>query len=259
MDGGPGSGDHGHKGVKGQRGGSAPASGGSANNQAGGNGASHPSESPKSSTASGVFGGGPISSSLNGIAESVKSGNSESGSFGGASSVDFSKAVVSAKAELAKSRPQDAWRVTAHTKDELDSEYSDAKLHITKGGSTTAVTQSGDIISVCKHPDDTIRGKDLISASVSNGGIKLDSYSGNHGFYIKCGFEPVSWCDWNDEYAPPDWDISKGCEREPVIFYKYTGNKSKYATAEQFFESTLASADYDAAQKARDDSLKNEG
>ena len=184
-------------------------------------------------------------------------GSAKRGSFGGASSDAFSNAVVSAKRNLAKKSPETAWRVTAHTQAELDAEYPGAKLHITEGGSTAAVTSSGDIISVCKNPGDNMRGKDIIALSVANGGRKLDSYSGNHGFYIKCGFEPVSWCEWNDEYAPSDWDMSKGCEREPVIFYKYSGKgkASVYKTPEDFFNAIPASEDYDAAQKARDDSM----
>lgn len=62
------------------------------------------------------------------------------------------------------------------TEEELDTEYAGSKLHITAGGSTVAITADGDIISVCHHPDDTVRGKELIAMSVENGGAKLDSY-----------------------------------------------------------------------------------
>ncbi len=90
--------------------------------------------------------------------------------------------------------PSISWRVTAHTVEELKEWYPSATFHTTEGGSTVAVTKDGDIISVCKYKDDTCKGRDLLAMAVQNGGVKLDSYEGNHGFYDKCGFEPVSWC-----------------------------------------------------------------
>lgn len=229
MDGGPGSGNHGHKGVKGQRGGSAPSDSGSSS-------ASNGSKGEKAK-------------------EKKSAGASASVSFGTATTKHFAESVADAKASVAKQHPEIAWRVTAHTQEELEADYPGAKLHVTDGGSTAAVTADGDIISVCKKPGDTASGRDILALAVENGGTKLDSYSGNHGFYVKCGFEPVSWCQWDDECAPSDWDTSKNCEREPVIFYKYTGNKNGSQSAEDFFSSTPASADYEAAQKARDDSI----
>ncbi len=197
--------------------------------------------------------------------------------FGGASSSDFASAVADAKATLAA---KNAWRVTAHTEQELDEDYPGATLHITKGGSTVAVTSDGDIISVCGNSNDTIRGRELMNLATENGGVKLDSYSGNHGFYVKCGFEPVSWCEWDDNGADEHWinqdwlkanglksdistaelskisDSSLAVPREPVVFYKYTGNTGPYSAASldvnNFLASTPASTDYDAAQAARD-------
>ena len=114
-----------------------------------------------------------------------------------------------------------------------------------------AVTKDGDIISVCKNPDDSLRGKDLLKMAVANGGKKLDAYSGIFGFYTKCGFEPVSWCEFDEQYAPPDW-VKGRDEPEPVIFYKYTGNKSQFEDANEFFAAVPTSEDYGAAQETRD-------
>ncbi|MCD8011957.1 MAG: hypothetical protein LUG99_02030, partial [Lachnospiraceae bacterium] len=179
------------------------------------------------------------------------------GGFGGASSGDFANAVADAKATV---DAKNAWRVTAHTEEELDEDYPGAALHITSGGSTVAVTSDGDIISVCGNSGDTARGKDLIALAVENGGVKLDSYDGNHGFYLNCGFEPVSWCAWDDKYAPDGWSASRDAQ-EDIVFYKYTGSQTHYGRAEaaehlaSFKSSTPASADYDAAQSARDNSI----
>ena len=115
-------------------------------------------------------------------------------SFGSADAPSFAKSLKTAYDKMEETAPEKAWRVTVHSQQELEEEYPGAKLHITDGGSTVAVTKDGDIISVCGNPGDKLRGKDLLKLAVENGGKKLDSYSGNHGFYVKCGFEAVSWC-----------------------------------------------------------------
>ena len=124
-----------------------------------------------------------------------------------------------------------------------------------------AVTRDGDIISVCSNSNDkTTRGRDLLEIAVQNGGKKLDAYSGLFGFYRKCGFEPVSYCEFDERFAPPDW--TKGVDKpEPIIFWKYTGNKSTASRDELADEcdnflktSKCYSGDngYSDAQSARD-------
>lgn len=170
--------------------------------------------------------------------------------FNTASKKSFSKALGKAKSSQ---KGKDAWRVTGMSKAELDEWHPNAKLHVTDGGSTIAI-DGGDIVGVCKHPSDSLSGKDILAFAVKNGGTKLDSYDGNHGFYVKCGFEPVSWCAWNGDYAPDDWSESRDVP-ENIIFYKYTGKTSPYATAEEFYDAVPASADYDSAYAERDKQL----
>ena len=178
-------------------------------------------------------------------------------SFGGADAPSFAKSLKTAYDKMEETAPEKAWRVTVHSQQELEEEYPGAKLHITDGGSTVAVTKDGDIISVCGNPGDKLRGKDLLKLAVENGGKKLDSYSGNHGFYVKCGFEAVSWCEFDEQYAPPGW--VKGRDKpEPVIFYKYTGQSNQSRNEQDIFNSIPASADYDAAQAARNQSIESE-
>lgn len=178
-------------------------------------------------------------------------------SFGGADAPSFAKSLKTAYDKMEETAPEKAWRVTVHSQQELEEEYPGAKLHITDGGSTVAVTKDGDIISVCGNPGDKLRGKDLLKLAVENGGKKLDSYSGNHGFYVKCGFEAVSWCEFDEQYAPPGW--VKGRDKpEPVIFYKYTGKSNQSRNEQDIFDSIPASADYDAAQAARNQSIESE-
>nr|DAW22759.1 MAG TPA: Portal [Caudoviricetes sp.] len=178
-------------------------------------------------------------------------------SFGSADAPSFAKSLKTAYDKMEETAPEKAWRVTVHSQQELEEEYPGAKLHITDGGSTVAVTKDGDIISVCGNPGDKLRGKDLLKLAVENGGKKLDSYSGNHGFYVKCGFEAVSWCEFDEQYAPPGW--VKGRDKpEPVIFYKYTGQSNQSRNEQDIFNSIPASADYDAAQATRNQSIESE-
>lgn len=131
---------------------------------------------------------------------------------------EFNKAITEAK----ESRPVvDKWRVDIHTTEEYAHEK--CKCWQSDDGSTVAITDKGDIISVCKKLDDeSVKGKDLLAKAVSMGGVKLDSFEGNHRFYTACGFEPVSWTPFNIEYAPEGWAES-GCKQERVVFYKYVG------------------------------------
>ena len=148
---------------------------------------------------------------------------------------------------------ENQWRVTGMSPQELKEWHPNAKLHVTDGGSTIAV-DGGDIVGVCKNPGDNLNGRQILAFAVKNGGKKLDSYSGNHKFYIDNGFEPVSWCKWDEQYAPDGW--RKGIDQpEDIIFYKYTGKKSQYDTAQKFFDAVPASEDYDSAYAERDRTL----
>lgn len=179
----------------------------------------------------------------------------ESGKFGKADNKTFAGAVADARDSVAEDK---RWRVTAHTEEELKNDYPGAKLHVTDGGSTVAVTADGDIISVCGAKGDVIRGKGLMDLAVKNGGKKLDSFSGNHDFYIKCGFEPVSWTPFNEAYAPDGW--RKGIDKpEPVVFYKYTGKKVTTKLADFLANTKPFEGDdgYDRAMEARNKSMED--
>lgn len=174
------------------------------------------------------------------------------GGFTNSNPAAFSKALAEAKASL----PEDtAWRVTGYEPEH----YAGVHIHVTPGGSTVAVDQEGDIISVCKNMKDTLRGSDLIQEAVKNGGTKLDSFSGNHKFYMKNGFSPISRCEFNEEYAPDGW--LKGRDKpEDVVFYRYTGTQDikdweDIKNDVKLFEGEDA---YDQAMKYRDD-MMNEG
>ena len=165
----------------------------------------------------------------------------------------FNKAISEAR----ESRPiDDKWRVDVHE----TADYEGCKLYKSDGGSTIAV-KDGDIISVCKKIDDeTTSGKELLARAVKMGGVKLDSFEGNHRFYTKCGFEPVSWTPFNEEYAPDGWKES-GCKPENVIFYKYVGiGNVKNTDVSKFMAETkpfTGDSGYDDAYAYRDSQINN--
>lgn len=150
-----------------------------------------------------------------------------------------------------------AWRVDdTYTAD--DYKRMKCKCFVTEGGSCVAVKPDGDIISVCKNFNNTTQetGRDLIKIAVANGGTKLDSFSGNYGFYAKCGFEPVSWTPFDEAYAPKGW--RKGIDDpEDVIFFKYVGKPVDHSKAalSKFLHNTPSSKSYDDAEAERDGKL----
>lgn len=169
----------------------------------------------------------------------------------------FNKLVAKAKESQSLTK---RWRVDVHKPEEYDEKG--AKVFVSKGGnSTVAVTADGDIISVCKRTTDhTIRGKDLMEHAVAMGGKKLDSFGGNHRFYVACGFEPVSWTPFSVKYAPPGWAESK-CAQEPVVFYKYVGKGNvKNTRLKDFLANTkpfTGDDGYDDAYAYRDKQIKS--
>ncbi len=200
-------------------------------------------------------------------AQSVYEHSGEKGSdrirFGNTGPKKYAEKLAEAKKAQ---DPGDAWRVTGMSKQELAEWHPDAKFHVTDGGSTIAV-DNGDIVGVCVGKNDgkkgLISGSTLLAHAVKNGGIKLDSYEGNHRFYTKNGFEPVSWCRWDpafeDSAKEQGWDPKRD-RRENIIFYRYVGKGNvKNTDLDTFINTTPASPDYDTAYSLRDAALKKKG
>lgn len=92
--------------------------------------------------------------------------------------------------------------------------------------------------------------------AVKAGGKKLDSYDGNFKFYLKNGFEPVSWVKFDPSYKIKGRRKGRDAE-EPIVFFKYTGKKVTSRDAfvlvrKQFYEKVKPSKDYDTAMAIRD-------
>ena len=160
-----------------------------------------------------------------------------------ASPQHFVKALTFAK-ETIDERAR--WRVDTLTEEE----YNNVKLFVTDKNSCVAIALDGNIISLCKgKADDTVKGKQLLKYAVDNGGDRLDAFSGLYDFYARNGFEPVSWVEFDENYAPEGWKPEYA--KEPVIFWKYTG-KGTMLTCEEFLKNVAPSKDYDTAKSIRD-------
>lgn len=221
-DGGPGSGNFNHEGRPGEVGGSGSGGGGSSGS------------------------GGKSSAGASRPATPVKNKK--------VSSSVFVPALSAAKATCP---PEKAWRVDSdRTPQDFDSEG--IAVHTTEGGSTFAIKPDGDIISVCKNQetDKGTNARDLMAAAVEAGGTHLDSYAGNYEFYTKCGFEPVSRCKFDEQYAPPGWTKGRDAP-EDIYFMRYVGvGKVSHMTRGEAEKSIPYSTDYDAAAQALEAAMK---
>lgn len=161
------------------------------------------------------------------------------------------KEFVKALSEAIDSMPQELrWRVTQKTEEQC----KNLKCYKTNGGSVFAITKDGDIEAVCKNSSDKLKGKDLIKEAVKLGGKKLDSFDGNNLFYQKCGFKPVSWCEWDDEFKPELWS-EKFANKENIIFYRYVQDYKDLITEKDFYKQVEVSKDYGDAKSKRDKEL----
>lgn len=143
------------------------------------------------------------------------------------------------------------WRVDVHK----PKDYKGCKLHTTPGGSTCAITKDGDIISLATFDEETtVKGYELLKQAVKNGGIKLDSFHGNHAFYSRNGFKPISYCTFDEKYAPPGWKRGIN-DPEDVVFYIYTG-EMKETKWEDVKDKVKRYSSYDKAMKKREIELK---
>jgi len=158
---------------------------------------------------------------------------------------DFTSIASVAKAS---NLPGDRWRVSAH-----DEEFYDhCRMYVTDGGSTVAVEPNGNILSVCRNSSDpNATGSDLVKKAVSEGGDRLDAFGPRlYTFYTKNGFEPVSYVEFNESQAPSDW-VEGRDQKEPIVFYKYTGQRTKMSY-EDFLGSKPPSFNYETAKSDRD-------
>lgn len=135
------------------------------------------------------------------------------------------------------------------------------------GNAGVAVENSGNIVSVFKHPDCKIKGFGTfaIEEAIKCGGDRLDCYNVNGQLpdtYMKAGMVPVCRIKFNAEYKPADWNEEAG-EPDVVFMIKNNGilpQKSKYNkyTADEvpYIYDTAEKCAYDLAAEYADNKLK---
>lgn len=131
---------------------------------------------------------------------------------------DADSAAFSAALEAARTADADhGWAVTPQSVEDLQGKT----LLMDEGGTIGfAVTADGDIEAVFKnkqlnHTPHAMDG--VIPQAIAAGGVKLDCYGKDLvRIYERYGFTPVARVEFNEEYANPGWDASKGT---PYIYF----------------------------------------
>lgn len=131
---------------------------------------------------------------------------------------DADSAAFSAALEAARTADADhGWAVTPQSVEDLQGKM----LLMDEGGTIGfAVTADGDIEAVFKnkqlnHTPHAMDG--VIPQAIAAGGVKLDCYGKDLvRIYERYGFTPVARVEFNEQYANPGWDASKGT---PYIYF----------------------------------------
>lgn len=169
-----------------------------------------------------------------------------------------------------KSRPlDDAWRVSIPSEQRLK---ENVKMYKCKNGSVFAIDNDGDIMAVCRKLNNNHINDNpylMMDFATNHGGTKLDSFDGNWKYYITCGFEPRTYIEFNYDALEKDgqkyYDNNPDFNKENVVFFEYTGKKSKYNKPEDFYKvikpirnyTSPRDNVYDEAWYQRDNMMKN--
>lgn len=131
---------------------------------------------------------------------------------------DADSAAFSSALDAARTADADhGWAVTPQSVEDLQGKT----LLMDEGGTIGfAVTADGDIEAVFKnkqlnHTPHAMDG--VMPQAIAAGGVKLDCYGKDLvRIYERYGFTPVARVEFNEQYANPGWDASKGT---PYIYF----------------------------------------
>lgn len=83
-----------------------------------------------------------------------------------------------------------------------------------------AIKSDGDIVSVFNNSGVKGIGTELMKSAIRNGGTKLDHFDGYLSkLYEPLGFKEIGRDNWDDQYAPDNWDYEK-YGRPDVVYRK---------------------------------------
>lgn len=99
-------------------------------------------------------------------------------------------------------------------------EYKETKPYLFDDGKAGFAIKNGDIVSVFKHPNCTLKpALDVtIPAAIARQGNRLDCFNGMlPSMYAKYGFLPYAKLKFNNNHAPADWNYAR--DNAPDIIY----------------------------------------
>lgn len=137
----------------------------------------------------------------------------------------FSSALDAARA--ADSR--NGWAVTPKTAEELGGHEM---VLAANGSAGAAIAADGDIQAVFRNAKTGVKGsmEAIMPRAIELGGDKLDCYGeGLVRVYENYGFVPVARVEFNEEYANPGWDSSKGTP--DIYFMVHNGDSAETVAA----------------------------
>lgn len=137
----------------------------------------------------------------------------------------FSSALDAARA--ADSR--NGWAVTPKTAEELGGHEM---VLAANGSAGAAIAADGDIQAVFRNAETGVKGsmEAIMPRAIELGGDKLDCYGeGLVRVYENYGFVPVARVEFNEEYANPGWDSSKGTP--DIYFMVHNGDSAETVAA----------------------------
>ena len=137
----------------------------------------------------------------------------------------FSSALDAARA--ADSR--NGWAVTPKTAEELGGHEM---VLAANGSAGAAIAADGDIQAVFRNAETGVKSsmEAIMPRAIELGGDKLDCYGeGLVRVYENYGFVPVARVEFNEEYANPGWDSSKGTP--DIYFMVHNGDSAETVAA----------------------------
>lgn len=137
----------------------------------------------------------------------------------------FSSALDAARAVDSRN----GWAVTPKTAEELGGHEM---VLAANGSAGAAISADGDIQAVFRNAETGVKGsmEAIMPRAIELGGDKLDCYGeGLVRVYENYGFVPVARVEFNEEYANPGWDSSKGTP--DIYFMVHNGDSAETVAA----------------------------
>lgn len=151
-------------------------------------------------------------------------------------------------------------------------EYKDMRLFVTLDGTAgIAITKDNNIVSVFNGGQQKGVLKTLMPVAIENGGRKLDNYNSDKlsAMYELYGFNPVSMTEFNEKFAPHDWDYERDGTPD-IVFWIHNGDSAEdvvvnFGKYQVYWDLVTEFSTYDEAEEYRDglvdeiDSMEDDG